>query len=198
MSCLNSASQQQKGRFAAIKMTGLGQPDLLQHITLVQNSVKDLFLQLDVGEKADTPLVDRRISLDEFVSGMSKLCSGALSEEKLRDLFYLMHDRNSGTNTISLLEWMTYLHPRVVGARELFVSGLGPKNNLPHLSEDEVRKMDAMFNRLDVLCAAAEEKGVRLMIDAGQCVCLYVPLERTNTHIHACLHCRALVFSRCH
>lgn len=175
LSCIEAASKQKDG-FAAIKMTALGKPELLMHLSDVIAATKHMFVAfLHESRQLQQPAsasalatrgpqgddVDAEITFEQFRLGLSSI-SVNLPEDKVRRLYDRFDVDHSGS--ISLLDWLSFLDPRLLG-------GLKPKfqsQGLPTLSDDELHKLDNMLSRLERITEAAARLGVRLMIDAEQ------------------------------
>ncbi len=184
-----AASQKSDG-FAAIKLTALGPPELLEHLSSILVFTRNLFDQFTHSDPNAPPpaattttttatpgqpilntIPDTRIgmqhltkaiSLDEFRAGLSAIGVTSLSEEKVTRLFNKIDRDRSGA--IDYLEWIHFLDPRMLG-------GLTPRfqsQGLPTLNEKELHQIDAMIKRLESLAEFAAEKRVRLMVDAEQ------------------------------
>lgn len=76
LSCIETAaaysrSPDVKPAFAAIKLTGLGNPDLLQHVSEVLHRIRRLFREMNTKNvDRNLPYVDRSLSRQEFVDAL--------------------------------------------------------------------------------------------------------------------------------
>lgn len=98
LECIRAASQFEDG-FAAIKVTGLGRPVLLEAVANVVGTVRKRFLELDVRGK-------QCLNFEEFYQGVRKL--GVLLDEKQAKELFSRFDYD-GDGEIDILEWTEYL-----------------------------------------------------------------------------------------
>jgi proline dehydrogenase len=155
-SCIETAGRRPNG-FAAIKLTALGKPELLEHLSNVLNHTKRVFIQF--CEEND--IVTGRITADQFSKGLAAI-NVTMEEKKMAKLFRKMDVDNSGD--IDYVEWINFLDPRLLG-------GLNPEfksQGLKTLSEEELKQMNAMIHRLESLAQVTAQLKVRLMVDAEQ------------------------------
>ena len=192
-SCIEAAGARGDGQgFAAIKLTALGKPELLEHLSKILTETKKLFvafandpehasLGLDpTAASASTPASSASSSSSSnnnnpnpsiCVSNLisyPRFLAGLraigipLEEQKCRRLFDMMDRDKSGS--IDFLEWVSFLDPKLLG-------GLSPKfrsAGLPTLAQHELEKVWAMIARLERLAQLASERKVKLMVDAEQ------------------------------
>jgi proline dehydrogenase len=98
LECIRAAAQFEDG-FAAIKVTGLGRPALLEALANVVHTVRKTFLDLDT---AGTNALD----FNNFHLGIKKL-GIQISEAEAKDLFVRFDHDEDGV--IDILEWTEYL-----------------------------------------------------------------------------------------
>jgi proline dehydrogenase len=156
LDCIHAAAQFESNGFAAIKMTALGQPELLQRMTTIIRAVRDMFQRFD---KART----QRIDFDTFSSVVDEL-GVKISKEFKRQIFGRFDKDKSGD--IDFLEWTEFLAVEDLHMRPFFTAGSSAV--LPALTDEELTRVLNMNKRLDKLAAAAAERKVRLMVDAEQ------------------------------
>jgi proline dehydrogenase len=155
-SCIVTAGNRPNG-FSAIKITALGKPELLEHLSNVLNHTKKVFIQFCEEEN----IVEGEVTLEQFKRGL-KAINVTLDDERSKKLFERMDTDKSGT--VDYMEWINFLDPRHIG-------GLNPKfksAGLKTLSEEELQQMNAMIARLESLAETAAKHKVRLMVDAEQ------------------------------
>jgi len=163
--CIETAAVKGDGNgFAAIKLTALGKPELLEHLSNILTHTKKLFYKfasstLDgVEAQPDQPLL---ITFPQFQAGLHAL-QVTMDESSARALFDRIDMDRSGS--IDLIEWVTFLDPRQLGRMSRHFRAEG----MPTLDQDSLAKVNAMMRRLEGLAQLAADKRVRLMIDAEQ------------------------------
>lgn len=150
------AAATQKGEgFAAIKMTALGKPPLLERVANSLNAIKGLFHHFDVDRSGD-------ITIEEFRQVYEELFSDT-GEGRIDELFeYLDYDHRGVVNYENWSKKLRVQDAPLVAARcsspGSFASSV--------LSAHELQLVDNMMDRLDTLAAHAAKDQVRLMIDA--------------------------------
>jgi proline dehydrogenase len=98
LECIRAASQFENG-FAAIKVTGLGRPILLEALASVVYAVRKAFIDLDEdGTNA--------LNFEKFYSGIRKL-GVEFSETEAKELFDRFDTDKNGI--IDIIEWTEYL-----------------------------------------------------------------------------------------
>lgn len=180
LSCIEAAGRRPDG-FAAIKLTALGKPEFLEHLSLVLLATYRLYHEFCVSRQQQSPrtippgarisslretgepyhFLEKRITFADFKAGL-KLVQLEVSEEEARRLFDSMDVDKSAE--VDYLEWINFLDPRTLAGPNPMHHAKG----LPYLSEEELVKFENMLRRLDSLAKAAAEKKVRLMVDAEQ------------------------------
>jgi len=159
LSCIE-ASGNRPDSFAAIKLTALGKPELLEHLSIVLNHTKKVFKNFCESEQ-DIANVGERINYAQFDRGLRAM-NVNLGTVKTRKLFDKMDTNKSGD--VDFVEWIDFLDPKLLG-------GLNPKfrsQGLKTLSEEEMQQVRNLKRRLKTLADKAAELGVRMMVDAEQ------------------------------
>jgi len=162
LSCIDVAAARPDG-FAAIKVTALGKPELLQRISSVIKEIQDLFQRL-----SEQNHLTGKMNFDIFREGIRRL-NIQISEEHLRETFNMMDTDNNGQ--INFTEWIEFLKVNEDFNLPFFTShyeGEDGKEVIPRLTPKEKNQMKNMFERLEKLAEEASRKRVRLMIDAEQ------------------------------
>jgi len=187
LKCIDVAAQRPNG-FAAVKLTGLGNPDLLLRIAEIVTAMRDTFSEMfdtsrttgaNVGKTAgvysgilgDSKFanqhhLNRAMNFEEFCDGISRL-GLELGKDTLKTIFDSMDSTRDGR--LDFLEWIEYVQPTDTSYRPFFVSKYAPANSAwsrPQLTEKEMKQMERLMSRLYRLAEAARDKKVRLMIDA--------------------------------
>lgn len=150
--CIRAVHAVSPTGFAAIKITALGNPVLLERMSSALVQLQLFFKKLDTANTG-------RLSRKAFVDGFNSSFDGLDAEEE----FKKMDKNNSGS--IGYIEWsnsipLEHLHLLTGKCREK-----GPLA-LATLDEEERKLMEALQHRADYLANLAMQLGVRLMIDA--------------------------------
>ncbi len=109
MKAIDEASHQKQG-FAAVKMSSLGKPELLEHVSTCLHAVRRLFRSIsnaDAKPRASDFYVRSVISHEEFKHALVKM-GAQVTQEDMRTLCRAIDKNNNG---IDYLEWMETLDP---------------------------------------------------------------------------------------
>lgn len=197
-SCIEAAGAKGDGQgFAAIKLTALGKPELLEHLSLILTQTKTLFLTF--ATEGDARAASTSAAASSAAASSPPASSAAASaaatpnpnpsisrdlqityaefQRGLRGINVSLGESNEaelfkrmdrdGSGSIDFLEWITFLDPKLLG-------GLNPSlriaksTGIARLSQTELEKVHAMIARLESLASLAARHRVRLMIDAEQ------------------------------
>ena len=171
--CITAVCDATPEGFAAVKVTALGDPQLLVRTSVALRELQRFFAALDADG-------DGALSRDEFVRGWREafLPPSAGDDSGLVEA----HARFDAIDTqsdgqIDALEWTQSLPLEAL-------SGLVQQCRLPgplyhaSLSSEEVEALKRMLARLDAIAACAKQHGVRLMIDAERA---QLPVTRRAT-----------------
>ncbi|KAK9815561.1 hypothetical protein WJX72_005858 [[Myrmecia] bisecta] len=141
--------------FAAIKVTALGNPKLLERVSNGLLSIRNLFMQFDKD-------ANNVITREEFAEVYEALFTDS-SAPRIEKLFrYLDRDH---TGYIDYLSWSRRIKLQDVPNIIKNCRAPGPLY-LNALTEEELRLLDNMMRRLYTLAEAAAQANVRLMVDA--------------------------------
>ncbi|KAG2448577.1 hypothetical protein HYH02_006468 [Chlamydomonas schloesseri] len=155
--------------FAAIKLTALGDPALLEHLAAALDAVKALFRRYDSNN-------DGFVTREGFLKAFERIeqAQGRSSSEAERNDMWAWLDP-AGDGRIDYVTWASRLDlrrlPDMAGnlKQELqSQSQAGAGGRQWELSAEELRQLEALFGRLERLVAQALKRGVKLMIDAEQ------------------------------
>ena len=143
--------------FAAIKVTALGNPLLLERWSSSIVEIRRLFRRLDTDG-------DNRMTRDEFEASWKEMfVDTAKSNQYLDELFRRLDVTRDGS--IDLIEWTSSLK-----AADTFFIARHCQDNGPFaqasLDESEVELVDKLLDRAVRLVNLAEELDVRVMFDA--------------------------------
>ncbi|KAJ1924851.1 proline dehydrogenase [Tieghemiomyces parasiticus] len=163
------------GSFAAVKITGISTPQLLQRLSSLKYGLRQLFAEADRDG-------DGRLTFEEFHGVLRRLPGFNQQDERAgnaltSELWKAAAQANGGT--LTHLDWVDFdrtvsiSHPP---ARALFTtSQAGPRLTYragPYmyqsLDEDDLADYDATLRRAMALGALADKHYVRLAIDAEQ------------------------------
>ena len=151
--------------FTAVKVTALGPPALLERVSMAILAVQNLFESFDEDK-------DGTVSAEEFARVHHRLfqehqpVSEGLEGADATDPFsydWLDTDKDGRVDYVAFTKRVT-LEDAAQIARRLREKN-GPFAEAA-LSSEELKLLDAMIRRVDILVEAAASKGVRLMIDA--------------------------------
>lgn len=145
------------GGFAAIKITALGQPKLLEKMTKVIKRTREMFGEFDTTQ-------DGKLTLDEFLGGL-KAMKVSMSEDDATELFRRFDTDQTGE--IDLDEWLEYLKVEDLIYRPFFLAPYAT-NGIPFLNNEELVMLENMMGRVNTIAECAEKHRVRLMVDAEQ------------------------------
>ncbi len=141
--------------FAAIKLTALGPPRLLERTSRALLAIRDLFRRLDADG-------DGTLTADEFSAGFRRLFSEGDPGANARLFDALDADHDGAIDYVAFTKGMTVAEGAATAAR---CRAAGPFAAAA-LSAEELQLLDRMVARASALAAAAAERGVKLMIDA--------------------------------
>jgi len=170
LECINGAynatSGLQVGKakppFAAIKVTALGRPILLEKMTEIIRKTHSLFNKFDGKARM-------RLSRTDFARGL-QLLGVSMPQADMDSLFDEFDTDKKGY--ISTRKWLEYLRIEDLRYRPLFKAKHPPDANdeflLPTLDDREEKMLENLNNRLLTIVEEANSKGVKLMVDAEQ------------------------------
>eukprot|EP00961_Rhodomonas_salina_P009346 126923-Rhodomonas_salina.3 len=146
--------------FAAVKLTGMGRPELLERMSTILTWLRAVFSQMDTSG-------DGKISHEQFKAGLQNL-KVALTDEEEAALFDTMDVDKNGQ--VDLHEWLDGLSPSSPVSAPLFESKFQILSSagLSALTETERNQLASMLNRLERVAAYADSKGVKMLVDAEQ------------------------------
>jgi len=152
--------------FAAIKISALGDPQLLERISTSLMELRSFFHRMRSLRESNLPEYEwsddlRDLTYDEFRAGWQKFFTG--DEDVIRAEFDRMDTKKNGT--IDYIEWTYGLSPSQLSS---LVKTCKEEGSLSRsaLNEEELILFDNMQSRVDRICALAQRLGVRVMLDA--------------------------------
>ena len=151
---IDAARTSDRQGFAAIKVTALGMPRLLERVSSALLAVRDLFKQLDENG-------DGFLDPDEFKRVYHRLFN---ADDADVDAVFdrLDTDHDDMIDYVAFTKGVTIYQSADIASR---CKEEGPFSRAA-LSKEELKLLDNMLGRVNTLAEAAVEKGVRLMIDA--------------------------------
>lgn len=155
--CINAVQTLDADGYAAVKITALGNPKLLDKMSKALREIKNLYGKFDVDQ-------DGLISRKEFEQGY-KFFFREDSETDLEEMFELLDPDHTGL--VDFLTWSMMLRPSDLPKITSKCHEIGPLS-LVCPTEEEVELMEAMFSRGHELAKEASKCGTRLLIDAEQ------------------------------
>lgn len=169
LDCIDAVSHAtEKSGLAAIKMTALGKPQLLLQMSEVLTTVKNFFtLCCDVPE-GTREIGGRRFEVEDFDRRLSSM-GVSLKDKGSRKRVSIMEISQSGQ--VDLLDWQNLLEINRSLSKLFVVPDLKTGRLRPiveSLTEKEEDQMKNMLRRLNSVVKYAEEKEVRIMVDAEQ------------------------------
>jgi proline dehydrogenase len=141
--------------FAAIKLTALGPPRLLERASRALLAIRNLFRRLDADG-------DGTLTAEEFSAGFRRLFSEGDPGADARLFDALDADHDGAVDYVAFTKGVTVAEGAAAAAR---CRAAGPFAAAA-LSAEELRLLARMVARASALAAAAAERGVKLMIDA--------------------------------
>eukprot|EP00471_Norrisiella_sphaerica_P004391 CAMPEP_0184481760 /NCGR_PEP_ID=MMETSP0113_2-20130426/3327_1 /TAXON_ID=91329 /ORGANISM="Norrisiella sphaerica, Strain BC52" /LENGTH=653 /DNA_ID=CAMNT_0026861095 /DNA_START=186 /DNA_END=2147 /DNA_ORIENTATION=- len=141
--------------FAAVKVTALGNPLLLERCSDALRETQRLFRRMDLND-------DGMITLEEFASFWSQWFVEADAATIQRE-FNTFDSKNTGV--IDPIAWTTTLDPEMMRTMASKCKDESPFSKVV-LNPEEQHLLDSMESRFDKLVKLADELDVRLMVDA--------------------------------
>jgi len=172
LACISAASsiasKTNTKSFAALKVTALGNPLLLERMSSAIAEARNLFTKFDTNKSG-------KISRSEFEEGYRLFFKDA--EEKLPKMLERLDPCNSGR--IDYITWSKYLTPADLPRIVSSCRSVGPLSRAT-LTEKELDLVRAMYDRIYQIAEEAARTNTRLLIDAEQTY--YQPAIDNITH----------------
>ena len=140
--------------FAAIKLSALGEPALLERMSVALVEIESLFAKVSDNNV--------HLTFDQFVLGWNRLFNET-SISELRETFNTFDKNNDGV--IDIVDWIGSLSLIDLSQLVQTCRVKGPLFNSA-LSSEELKLMQNLLCRCDDICHLADELKVRVMIDA--------------------------------
>jgi len=145
--CIEDAGRRTEG-FAAIKVTALGNPELLMRISQILVESRKLFKQFAASENVSSSASSAQPSEQPFIGGSRirknnftkalELLNVNMTQSDVDNLFQKMD--SDGNGEIDYIEWLENLQPNEPDLRPFFISNKVPneKSFLSTFNEDEI------------------------------------------------------------
>ena len=159
-SCIKAAAKvSPNGKsFAAVKVTALGNPILLERCSNAINQIKGLFVEFDVNN-------DGILTRTEFEDGFHHLFYD--STESLLPALLEKLDPNN-TRTINYIEFSRLFTPSLLPKLTSKLRNTDSELYRCTLTPEEIQMLESMYARAHSLSKLAFESNVRLLFDAEQ------------------------------
>lgn len=167
LTCIRDVASLQKDGYAAIKVTALGNPKLLERMSRAIVEAQNLFRKFDGNG-------DGTISKEEFEQGFRLFFRD--DDEKMKSMLEQLEYRDEKAGEVSMqqqqrpidyIAWSMLLEPHDLPLLTASCIEVGPLA-LATPTEEEVELMERMFDRAYTLAEEAARVGTRLLIDAEQ------------------------------
>lgn len=155
--CIRDVASLSKDGYAAVKITALGNPKLLERMSRAIVEAQNLFAKFDLDGNGF-------ITREEFEHGFHLFFKD--DHSKLQEMLEKLHPDES-TGLIDYISWSMLLSPRDLPSITSGCREIGPLA-LATPTEEEVELIEKMYERGHTLAKDAAQHGTRLLIDAEQ------------------------------
>ncbi|KAF9109031.1 hypothetical protein BGX27_008068 [Mortierella sp. AM989] len=162
--CIETASNMSKS-FAAIKITAMGSPLLLQQVSSTLSILQERFRNIDQDH-------DGKVTKDEFKQ-LVKMLPNPAQDQKSLDILVDQLFKEADVDKDGRIDWVDFASTISLNreeTRSLFTMKTeGMKfETIPGLIEEDLEDYKRLLERMEKLCDQAEKSQTRLMIDAEQ------------------------------
>ncbi|KAF9431167.1 hypothetical protein BGZ94_007618 [Podila epigama] len=165
--CIETASNMSKS-FAAIKVTAMGSPLLLQQVSSTLVSLENRFKNMDKDK-------DGKVTKDEFKQLLKMLPNPTFAQtpaeqEKLAEHLFTEADKDKD-GRVDWVDFACTISLNRDETRALFLSEsqqAGSETTIPGLAKADLEDYKRVLVRMEQLCDRAAKTHTRLMIDAEQ------------------------------
>lgn len=156
--------------FAAVKLSALGKPALLERMSMALIEIESFFARLGEGSS--------KVSFDQFLMGWKRFFNFSSLEEVKADFDRVDADKNG---VIDIVDWMSSFSLMHLTKLVSLSKEEGPLFRAA-LNSEELEQMDNLLRRCDEICALAAKLKVRVMIDA-EWVAIQPAIDNTVMHM---------------
>ncbi|KAG0376451.1 hypothetical protein BGX24_007736 [Mortierella sp. AD032] len=159
--CIDTASKMSKS-FAAIKITAMGSPLLLQQVSSTLNALESRFKGVDQDR-------DGKVTKEEFRELVKMLPSPALNNDQSMDAIVEQLFKEADRDQDGKVDWVDFASTISLNrdeTRALFLGGT--EGEVPGLEKEDLDDYKRVLVRMEKLCDQAAVTQTRLMIDAEQ------------------------------
>ncbi|KAG0068969.1 hypothetical protein BGZ89_003765 [Linnemannia elongata] len=161
--CIDTASKMSKS-FAAIKITAMGSPLLLQQVSSTLNALEGRFKHMDQDK-------DGKVTKEEFRQLVKMLPSPALNKDQSLDAVIDQLFKEADRDQDGQVDWVDFASTISLNrdeTRALFLGGTEGAAEVPGLEKEDLDDYKRVLVRMEKLCDQAAKTQTRLMIDAEQ------------------------------
>ncbi|KAG0300289.1 hypothetical protein BGZ97_003304, partial [Linnemannia gamsii] len=161
--CIETASKMSKS-FAAIKITAMGSPLLLQQVSSTLNALEDKFKHMDQDK-------DGKVTKEEFKQLVKMLPSPALNKDQSLDVVVDQLFKEADKDQDGQVDWVDFASTISLNrddTRALFLGATEEGAQVPGLEKEDLDDYKRVLVRMEKLCDQAAKTQTRLMIDAEQ------------------------------
>lgn len=155
LKCIKDVSELGSDGFAAIKVTALTNPKLLERMSLAIVETRNLFAKFDQDGNGILTKEEFQRGFDTFFKGEGAMWQEAMETSQLEN------------GMIDYIMWSSLLKPSNLPQLVSKCRDIGPLY-LSAPTEEEIDLMETMFTRGHQLAKEASNLGVRLLVDAEQ------------------------------
>ncbi|KAF9126613.1 hypothetical protein BGW39_006483 [Mortierella sp. 14UC] len=159
--CIETASKMSKS-FAAIKITAMGSPLLLQQVSSTLNALESRFKNADQDR-------DGKVTKEEFRQLVKMLPSPALNKDQVLDQVVDQLFKEADRDQDGQVDWVDFASTISLNrdeTRALFLGGT--EGEVPGMEKEDLDDYKRVLVRMEKLCDQAAVTQTRLMIDAEQ------------------------------
>ncbi|KAF9993323.1 hypothetical protein BGZ80_001187 [Entomortierella chlamydospora] len=160
--CIETASRLSKS-FAAIKITAMSSPLLLQQVTTTLTALENKFKNIDQDR-------DGKVTKDEFKQLVKMLPSPSLNKDQSLDTMIDQLFSEADKDKDGMVDWIDFASTISLNrdeTRSLFL-GEAASSDVPGLIREDLEDYKRLLVRMETLCNQAQKTQTRLMIDAEQ------------------------------
>ncbi|KAF9918686.1 hypothetical protein FBU30_011324 [Linnemannia zychae] len=161
--CIEAASKMSKS-FAAIKVTAMGSPLLLQQVSSTLTALEGRFKHMDQDK-------DGKVTKDEFRQLVKMLPSPALNKDQSLETIVDQLFNEADKDKDGMVNWVDFASTISLNrdeTRALFMGSTEASEAVPGLEREDLEDYKRVLVRMEKLCDQAAKTQTRLMIDAEQ------------------------------